>query len=132
LSSGRPIASNKRIEHALVAALASARNEAALAQMLGEYKLRHVLEHGHFDRLPLAGFLAPVERSQDALSRNEADHVIDKDQRHETRFAKHPLVAGGNAGHALDDRVVGRPVVIGTVLAKSRERADDKPGITRS
>ena len=64
--------------------------------------------------------------------RNQADHMVGKHQRHEARFAKHPLIAGGNAGHTLNDRVVGRPVAIGPVFAKSRKRADDKPGITRS
>jgi hypothetical protein len=89
----------------------------------------HVLEHRHFDRLALAGPPSLDQRRHDALGRDEADHVIGEHYRHVACLAAGAAVAVGDAGHALDDGVVGGPVAVAPVLAEAHQVADDEPAI---
>ena len=96
--------------------------------MFLQNEARHVLEHRHFDRLPLAGQIPGTQCEQDHLHRDEGDEVVGHDHGHELRLARLALNAGGNPAGALDDRVVGRLVEIASAPAEPRHGAmDDSP-----
>ena len=104
------------------------RLEAASADVIGQYKLRHGFKHRQFDRLPLPGPIASNEGRHDRVDRTEADDAIGNGEGNVARLTG----AGeqrGDARRTLDEIVIGGPSGIRPALAIPREAHINEPRV---
>ena len=105
-------------QHAAVAHGANGRLPGGATQVLAEYKLQQALKHRHLHALAAPGSHAGQKCSHDGVHHVQPGHAVGKGGRHVARFGAAALGhQPGNAGGALNQVVIGRPVGVRAALA---------------
>src|SRR6266508_1420341 len=122
-----PLAISRLVE-SVGRSLAKEGRLARIGQDAARLQRQHALEQRGLDVLASPRALADEERCQDGLGGERARVVVGDGDAHELRWPAKTLEVL-DAAHGLQDRIVARPIPVGTVGAEGGDGAVSQPGM---